>query len=86
MQKSPTVLRAVSNWRELYQAALFESDRHRLPRRIVVAEQALIARGRELFVATEDADLAEQRAIERALEALHALENCLGLRAHHHGT
>jgi hypothetical protein len=79
MQKSPPTPSLVSNWRELYQAALFETDRRRLSRRIVAAEQALIARGRQLFVAAEDADLAEQRAIERALEALHALENCLGL-------
>jgi len=78
MQKIPTAPSPVSNWRELYQAALFETDRQRLSRRIALAEQALIARGRELFF-TADGHLAEQEAIEHALNALHALEICLGL-------
>jgi len=68
-----------SNWRELYQAALFEPDRRRLGERITVAERALVTRGRELFFA-EDMDPSEQRAVEQALNSLHALENCLGLK------
>jgi hypothetical protein len=76
--RPPTAPSPVSNWRELYQAALFETDRRRLPERIVVAEQALILRGRELFFA-EEFDGTERRAVENALNSLHALENCLGL-------
>lgn len=79
MLRPPAVPTPVPNWRELYQAALLETDRRRLTERIVVAERALVARGRELFF-TEDVDPAEQRAIEHALNALHALENCLGLK------
>ncbi|HXW89775.1 MAG TPA: hypothetical protein VEK33_04445 [Terriglobales bacterium] len=78
MEKIPTAPSPVANWRELYQAALFETDRQRLSRRIALAEQALIARGRELFF-NADAHVAEQQAIENALNALHALEICLGL-------
>jgi len=38
----------------LYQAALFETDRHKIPERIDQAERAIIARVRELFVVTGD--------------------------------
>jgi len=79
MLKIRTALGPASHWRELYQAALFETDRHRLGEKITVAERALVMRGRELFFA-EDMDPAEQRAVEQALNSLHALENCLGLK------
>jgi hypothetical protein len=72
-------IRTTPGWRELYQAALFETDRRRLGERISVAERALVMRGRELFFA-EDMDPSEQRAVEQALNSLHALENCLGLK------
>ena len=38
-------------WRELYVAALFETDREKMPSRIADAEQAIVARARELFSA-----------------------------------
>jgi len=79
MEKPPAAPSPYANWRELYQAALLETDRGRLSRRIADAERALVARGRELFF-EEAVDPAEQRAIEHALNALHALENCLGLK------
>ncbi|HXY07673.1 MAG TPA: hypothetical protein VEI52_07455 [Terriglobales bacterium] len=79
MLKPRTASGPCSNWRELYQAALFETDRRRLGERITVAERALVMRGRELFFA-ENMDPAEQRAVEQALNALHALETCLGLK------
>lgn len=69
----------IPNWRELYQAALFETDRQKMAARISLAESALIARGRELFSAT-DKEIAEQRAINNALNALHALQTCLGIK------
>jgi hypothetical protein len=34
----------VQNWREVYKAALFETDRQKLPSRIAEAERALILR------------------------------------------
>lgn len=79
MSRHPTAPSPLPSWRELYQAALLETDRRRLSERIVLAERALVARGRELFFA-ETVDLTEQRAIEHALNSLHALENCLGLK------
>ena len=83
MLKPQTAPAPLSSWRELYQAALFETDRHRLGERITIAERALVTRGRELFFA-EDMDRAEQRAVEQALNALHALENCLDLKRNAH--
>jgi hypothetical protein len=59
-------------WRELYKAALFETDRHKLPSRIAEAEKALILRERELF-ATYGGSSDEGQAVDQALYALRAL-------------
>jgi hypothetical protein len=63
-------------WRELYTAALFETDRNRIPTRIAAAERAIIARSRELFSASSDT-IEEDQALDDALYALKALQNCL---------
>ena len=42
------------SWRELYTAALFETDRSRISARIAGAEQAIVARARELFSTGND--------------------------------
>jgi hypothetical protein len=68
------------NWRELYIAALFESDTDRIPTRISEAEQAIVARARELFAAGTDT-IEEDQALDDALYALRALHNCLEFRA-----
>jgi len=70
---------AVHNWRELYLAALFETDRQKLPSRIAAAEGALVLRGRELF-AISDNGSEEGKAVDRGLYALRALRNCLALK------
>jgi hypothetical protein len=67
-------------WRELYKAALFETDRSRLPERIAEAEKAIVARARELFNTTTD-NIEEDQALDDALYALRALQSCLGLQA-----
>ena len=64
------------NWRGFYKAALFETDASKLPWRIEEARRALIFRSRELFKTSPNYD-GETEAIENALYALHALENCL---------
>jgi len=64
------------NWRRLYKAALFEADPSKLPCRIEEARNALIFRSRQLFKTSPDHD-GETEAIEDALYALQALENCL---------
>lgn len=68
------------NWRELYSAALFETDKNRIPARIADAEKAIVARARELFSAGADT-IEEDQALDDALYALRALQNCLEFRA-----
>ena len=64
------------NWRELYKAAIFETDTSKLAGRIEEARKAIVARSRELFASSSDYD-GETEATEDALYALRALENCL---------
>src|SRR5438093_8081157 len=61
-------------WTDLYKAALVEADRNKVPQRIAEAQQALIARAGELFLATGD-QLEEESALDDAMYALHALRN-----------
>jgi hypothetical protein len=61
-------------WRNLYVAALFESDPAKLAERIVQAEQALVLRSRELFHLAGDHS-EEEHALDDALYALRALRN-----------
>ena len=70
----------LGGWRDLYTAALFETDKSRLPARIADAEKAIVNRARELFSAGADT-IEEDRALDDALYALRALQNCLELRA-----
>jgi len=64
-------------WYAAYMAALFESERHRIRERINCAEQLILARERELLA--QNNDLTEQRALNNALHALHALASCLNV-------
>jgi len=61
-------------WRELYRAALFESDAAKFPDRIADAEKAIALRARELFQATGD-HIEEEYAMDDAMYALHALRS-----------
>jgi len=63
-------------WHDLYQAALFETDRNRIPERIAEAEKAILARIKELFVVTAD-HVEEDQILDDALYALRALRNCV---------
>jgi hypothetical protein len=64
------------NWRALYKAALFETDTSKIPSRIEEARRALAFRSRELFETSPNYD-GEDEAIDTALYALQAWENCL---------
>ena len=75
---SASSLTKVDQWHELYKAALFETDKKRIPARIADAEQAIVARARELFFNSTD-NIEEDQALDDALYALRALQNCLGL-------
>ncbi len=64
------------NWHALYQAALCETDRRKLPSRISEAERAVLNRIRELF--TENGDhIEEDLILDDALYALRALRTCM---------
>ena len=67
---SPT---RVAAWQTLFQAALFETDKRALPRRIAEAERAIMQRTKELFDST-GASIEEDEALDDALYALHALQ------------
>lgn len=69
-------LDAQSDWRALYQAALFETNPNRIPQRIVEAEKAILARVNELF-ASEGDHIEEDHILDDALYALKALRNCV---------
>ena len=64
------------HWRGSYKAALFETESSKLAGRIEEARKALIVRSREPFATSPNYD-GETEAIENALYALQALENCL---------
>lgn len=78
MKKSPARLAPAVNpsWHTLYQAALFETDRGRVSERIDVAEKAIMARVKELFVVEGD-HIEEDVLLDDALYALRALRNCV---------
>jgi hypothetical protein len=63
-------------WHSLYQAALFETDRNKIPDRIAEAEQAILERVKELFVAKND-HIEEDQVLDDALYALRALRSCV---------
>jgi hypothetical protein len=65
------------SWRDLYMAALFESDKNTASALIAKAERALLLRERELFASLQDP--AEREAVNNALHSLAALKRCLGV-------
>ena len=58
------------NWRTLYRAAILETNNRVLPQRVAEAEEAVRARGREIFYG--DGTSEEKEALEDALYALRA--------------
>jgi hypothetical protein len=58
------------NWRTLYRAAILETNKRVLPQRVLDAEEAVRARGRELFYGGGTSE--EEEALEDALYALRA--------------
>ena len=59
------------NWKTLYRAAILETDRRDLRQRVSEAEEAVRARGREIFF-NSNGTAEEQEALEDALYALRA--------------
>jgi hypothetical protein len=76
MSAAPCRSLSLVSWKDLYQAALFESDMKKLPERITDAETALVSRARELFYTSDDST-AERDSLDYALCALHSLRRSL---------
>ena len=62
-----------TNWKVLYKAAINEPDKTLGSIKVAEAENAILARGRELFY--DDGTLEEKEAIEDALYILRALRS-----------
>ena len=73
------------SWKELYRAALYETDKDRVSERIANAEWALALRARELF-RTGREDLQERQAVDAAIYALRALRRTATSAAGRKGT
>lgn len=71
-------LTQLNSWKDLYVAALLESDVQRIPSLIANAERAIVDRARELFQTTGD-HIEEEAALDDALYALRALSSCLAI-------
>ena len=69
---------AAAPWRELYKAALFETDKSKLLEYIVDAEMAMVLRARELFHTTDGDHIEEEEALDDAMYALRALRSIAG--------
>jgi hypothetical protein len=67
------------SWKDLYQAAMCESDLNKVPERIADAETALVMRARELPSTSED-KFEEKESLDDALCILHALRGSLKRR------
>jgi hypothetical protein len=67
-------------WAQFYKAALFELDANKVSDRIAEAEAALVTRARELFHLAGD-NIEEEKAVDDAMYALHALRSALKCRA-----
>ncbi len=59
-----------TDWRSLYRAAILEKDTSIAPRRVAEAENAIVARGWEIFYGQTTPE--ESEALEDALYALRA--------------
>ena len=62
-----------SDWKVLYRAAILEKNRSKIPQRVSAAEEAVLARGREIFYGKCDPE--EEEALEDALYALRAFRS-----------
>jgi hypothetical protein len=69
-----------STWKDLYHAAIHESDLNKLPERITDAEIALVLRARELFY-TSDYRIGEEESLDEAMCILRALRSSLKHRS-----
>ena len=67
---TPAVPPCLNLWKTLYKAAILETNKRVLPQRVSEAEEAVRARGREIFYGGGSSE--EKEALEDALYALRA--------------
>ena len=80
MKRSPLPTKSCeTNWKELYIAALFESDKSKLAAKITQAEVAIVARRRKSMM--PGGDMQERNVLDAALLSLQALASCLLLKS-----
>ena len=72
MQALPPNCVQAKNWGTLYRAAVKETNRRLIPRRVTEAERAVLARRCQVF--RNAGTLEEKEALDDALYALRALE------------
>jgi hypothetical protein len=65
------------NWKDMYTAALFETDKTKLAQKIAAAQIAIAARRREILVLGTDSE--ERRILDNAAFSLQALGECFSL-------
>ena len=63
---------SLSRWNTLYQAAILETNKGLLPQRVAEAEEAVRARGREIFYGNGKPEEKEAEVLEDALYTLRA--------------
>jgi predicted RNA methylase len=62
----------VNRWKILYRAAILKTNKGLLPQRVAEAEEAVKARGREVFYDNGAPEEKEAEALEKALYTLRA--------------
>jgi hypothetical protein len=68
------------NWKTLYRAAIFETNKNVIPTRLSAAEEAVLARGRELFRQTGNFEQFEEREeVDTALYCLRAFKSVFSI-------
>jgi hypothetical protein len=78
MLSMPAQTIPTTTWKDLYVAALLESDEQKIPALIAEAQRAIVDRARVLFGASGD-NIEEEEALDDALYALKALSSCLAI-------
>src|SRR5204863_8510736 len=71
---------STQSWKDLYHAAIHESDLNKVAERITDAESALVLRARELFYTSDD-KFGEEESLDEAMYILHALRRSLKHRS-----
>lgn len=78
MQSIDPSSRTCANWRNLYLAAVFETNTNRIPSRIQTAQKAIAERSRELFASRDNNG--ERSSLDSAVVKLQALGMCVSSR------